>query len=457
MKKKFLLSFLVFFLVGCEEKVPPPEPFSGELTIWTAVSPDFFEALGKEFMAALDETEGKIRVIPFRDDAELQETFVHTLARGEGPDVIVSDTDFIFQKKDLFVPFRTSESLEAEYLVKNFLSFSLKGLLFGDTMLGVPIGIDTLGLISNTEQVQTPPNTWEAFRVIVSELTEPDNSFQRFSRSGAAIGRVDNVWRGKEVLENILFQMAGKMFSEDGREAFFTQKQGVTSKGQRVNFTQEAFRFFLDFAIPGSGQTSWNEFLSAASSESKEWRPFLEGRVSMIFGNAGDVEALLLRAKNDPNALLSPEHISVSSFPQFHSEEVSSPRRVVSRVVALAVPHEATHPSLAWRFLTFAIRPDTLRAFYRETKLASPRSELLLEQKADPVFGIFAEQASYAEPLLLPVARNFFREKIADLVEKVLSQKYLLPDGLIRLEQEFTQKLKRNLEIQQQIEKRSPE
>jgi len=280
-KTLFFILFMGIFLAGCEKKVPLSEPFSGELEIWTAEAPDFFEALGREFVSALETSEITIKVVSFKEEKELQEALIQSLANGKGPDVIVSDTDFIFHEKQLFVPRMMDESFSAEYLTKSFLPSSLKGLLFGEALLGVPIGIDSLAMISNTEQVPVPPKTWDEFRTVVKELTKPDNSFQRFSHSGSAIGRIDNIHRGMELLENILFQMAGKLFSENEKEAVFAQNQGVSSDGKRVNSAFEAFRFFIDFALPTSSHVCWNEFLASEYSDEKEWRPFLEGRVNL--------------------------------------------------------------------------------------------------------------------------------------------------------------------------------
>jgi len=454
MKKFVPVLFLsLVFLLGCTEKTPPPVVPSGTLELWTAESPNFFEALGREFTSTIKADDLNVRVTTFETQEELQETLIDTLADGNGPDVIVADTDFIFQNSNKFVPLGSDETLNAEYFSKNFLPASFEGLVFNSAILGVPLGIDSLALIFNDGNLQTPPVTWEEFRTVTKEISQPDNSLQRFSHSGAAIGRVDNITRGTEILENILFQLVKDFFSEDRSEAVFAQNQGVTSEGVRHNFASEALRFFTSFADPTSSISPaiWNEFL-ASSAENKDYQAFVEGKVSVVFGRVGDVKKIVdLIEKSTLANMLSSAHVRVAPLPQFGTTDIPAQKRVIARVIALAVPHSSKDPSLAWQFLKFALRPDSLRGFYQVSKIPSPKSDLLLEQEADPVFGSFASQAPFAHPLLLPLDHSYFQKNLEEMTSQVISHMISPEDGLARLEKNFTQKLKRKTELKKEI------
>jgi ABC-type glycerol-3-phosphate transport system substrate-binding protein len=287
-------------------------------------------------------------------------------------------------------------------------------------------------------------------------LSEPDNSLQRFSHSGAAIGRVDNVMRGTEILENVMFQLVKDFFSEDRLEAIFGQNSGITSGGVRHNFAAEALRFFTSFADMSSSVSPsvWNEFLVSKNSEGKDFQMFLDGKVSMVFGHTGDVKMILETIEKSTLAnILSSAHVRVAPLPQFGTSDIPAQKRVVARVIALAVPHSSKEPSLAWQFLKFALRPDSLRGFYQVSKIPSPKSDLLLEQEGDALFGAFASQTPFARPLLFPLDRLYFQKNLQEVASEVIAHTLSPEEALTRLEKKFTQKLKRESELKKKIKK----
>ncbi|MCF7830467.1 extracellular solute-binding protein [Candidatus Gracilibacteria bacterium] len=447
MKKGFCLLLFSFFLWGCEKKEVPLFVFEPgtELKIWTSTEPEFWEALGREFVAKINVPNLEVEITSFENETELQEVFLHSLAVGKGPDVIFTDGNFIAENKSKFVPLTNDESLTIEKFKRIFVPASHNLFIDDQNLTGVPIGIDTLALIYNTEHLEglEIPETWEEFKEVSKNLTKTDNSLARISRSGSALGRVDNVRRGVEVLENLLVQMVGNLFSEDSLEAVFAQNQGVTSQGKRIQFGLDALNFFLSFARTPHPNFSWNNLYA-----DNDFEAFLQGKVSMIFGNSRDL-ALLYYNITERGGTISENHVKVSFFPQFEAPEKSSVRQVLADIYALGVARSTDKDILAWEFLKFAVQKENLRGFFQVTKLPASRVDLLLEQEAETE--VFARQAKLALGQSLPLERSKFQTGLKEMVQSINLGKETVEEGFTRLQEEFTRKLQRQKELETKI------
>ena len=92
-----------------------------------------------------------------------------------------------------------------------------------------------------------PGRTWSEFQEDVIALTKTDNSFSRFAFSAAALGCLDNVGYGFEILENIFLQTGVPWFSSDGQQAKVDKTTGLVN-GRNENLGEQALDFFTSFA-----------------------------------------------------------------------------------------------------------------------------------------------------------------------------------------------------------------
>jgi len=442
MKKGFYLLLFSLFLWGCEKKEVPLFSFAPdtELEIWTASESEFWDALGREFLAKINVPNLEVSITSFESETELQEVFIHSLAVGKGPDIIFTNGNFVSENKSKFLPLISDDSLTIEKFKRIFVPASHDLLIDEQNIVGVPIGVDTLALIYNTELLEEleVPVTWEEFKELSKQLTKTDNSLARISRSGTALGRVDNIRRGVGVLENLLVQMVGDLFSEDNLTAIFAQNQGVTSSGKRMKFGLDALNFFLSFAKTPHPNFSWNDIYAQ-----DDFTAFLEGKVAMIFGNSRDLFSLYYNiTKNSP---ISSNHIKVSFFPQFESPEKSSVRQVLADISVLGVARSSDKEMLAWEFLKFAVQKENMRGFFEMTKLPSSRQDLLLEQEVETE--VFARQAKLALGQSLPLRRAEFQEGLRAMVNDINQGKETVESGFTRLQEKFTRKLQRQKEL----------
>jgi ABC-type glycerol-3-phosphate transport system substrate-binding protein len=419
-----LLSIVSFFFVGCEEKsqtkVDPENNPNIPMTfnIWTDGHKNFLEALGREFFSEIQRQNIRIKVIEFKDNEQLEKLLERSMAEGYGPDVIYTTGDWVAGNYGKLL----SRDGDETFLPKDFLSLFVRSanetLLQTGKIYGVPMGIDSLALYYNEEHIldrlparNIPGKTWKAIQEDVSTLTKKDNSLMRFASSGLAIGRVDNVLYSFDIFENMMIQFGSSFFTEDLREGNFFRKQG-TVNGRPVSLGVEAMNLFTSFADNRFKQYTWNKFLSNSETKYKNFETFAKGDVSMVFGYSGDMEIIKKVIKNQKKGrgkTISEKNIRVTFFPQVEDPGLGGTRKVLAKVYALAVPKTTDKPKLAWNFLKFAIRKENLKSFFDETKLPSPRVDMLKEQELDPFVGIFVRQAKYARTNIFPffVSREF--------------------------------------------------
>ncbi|NCP67508.1 extracellular solute-binding protein [bacterium] len=438
MKKLWILilSLAVLFMSGCERRPTPTAPGETagngitELTIWTTDEPRFFESLGREFASQIGAANLRFKVVTFEEDIEMQQVIVNSLSEGLGPDIIFTDGEWIAGNPRKLTMAKVESGFTPDNFRNTFVQSANDALLVGETgILGVPMAVDSLALLFNDEHLtdrlpdrNTPSTTWEGLREDAAVLSKKDNSFERFTVSGVALGRTDNINYGAEIIENIMLQSGVEFFDASQTLATFDKTEAVAAGGRKVNAGVEAVNFYTSFADERYKNHSWNAALADSSTTDKDLRTFAKGKTSMVFAKAQDLPRLQaiiddLEATNeDP---IDDDNIRVAFLPQVEDPQISPNRKVVGDVKALAVTRDSKFPDTAWRFLKFAIQKDNLQKWHEETLMPSPRLDLLLEQEQVPLVGIYVRQAKFARANLMPIPKAYFYEALKPGVEAI--------------------------------------
>lgn len=456
--KIFALLGVVLLLWGCEKKPQTIFPeFEGKLLqIWTTGDGGFMDALGREFVATLGTENTTMKVVSFENQKELENTLLDALAEGAGPDVIFSDSDWIVQNPTKIIPLSGDESLTPEKFRRIFIP-AAESLIRNQSLLAIPLHIDTLGILYNKEYFEQyldqtdPPSDWGSFHQVVRSLTKQDNSLNRFSLSGAAIGRVDNIIHGIEIFENLLTQTIGELFDTE-KNPQFSQKTGVTPEGKRIDYSLDVLNYFLSFADPTHPNFSWNTLLAKENSSDKDFLSFIKGETALIFGTLRDfqyIQSLITTLREEGETTISPHNIGIAPFPQFETKGAGE--ALVGKLQVLAVPISSREPTLAWKFLKFAMREENLRGYADVTQTISAHNEILLEQQSDPAKGIFAKQSVVAHVPKYPFAREEVLQSFAQLINDTQQGKVTPSTGLARLAEQFSQKLQRRKTLFQHL------
>ncbi len=436
MKKIFAVLGIVLIgatFSGCKKKEEPvrivPAGQIARMQIWTSREGETIDALAREFVSAVKIPGLLVDVISFDSDEILQRELVDTLAEGKGPDVVLTDGEWIASNTEKLIPLEQEEGFGISEYGASFVRLASELLIQKNNIYGVPIAVDTLAVAYNEEHLidrllnrNQPGRTWTEFRQDVELLTKQDNSFSRFARSGVAMGRTDNVHHGAVLLENIMLQHGTPFFSEDTTEAKFASTMGVTPEGKRQNFGIEGVKFFTSFANSQYKNFSWNQYLASRDDVNREFTPFVNGDVSMVFLYPEDVQTLrtlIAAQKSLLSGTISEKNMHVALLPQILDPENSTSRVILGRLFAGAVPRTTPFPDQAWRFLKYLSKRDTQAGFHEATKLPTARLDLIVEQAAEPEMGVFARQAKFARSNLIPTDKNVFRRHLEAVVQGV--------------------------------------
>ena len=449
-----LLVGISLFGFGCEKKEDSSSSSNKtvELQIWvTRAEADVLQALGKEY-ASRKNNKVRTNFVVFENQAELADLLVDQMAEGYGPDVIYVDGDWVALNRNKVVGVKDDALFSKGKFEETFVKGAVDTLITdSDEVLGMPLGVDSLALIYNEDHLSNalsdrnqPGKTWVEFRSDTEKLNRPDKSFERFAISGAALGRLDNVKYGFDILENIMFQAGVKFFTEDGTKSKIASSSGVTSEGKRENFGEEAVSYFTSFADDRYKNFSWTELLADSQSPEKEYQTFAEGKVSMIFGYARDyeyIQEVIKDRRRGGGRSISTDSVRVAFLPQINDPDHSHTRDVVSKIPSLAVPLTSQNPRTAWDFLLFAVQEKNMKSFYDETKIPTSRLSLIPEQEVEPGFGIFVRQAKFAEPNFIHIPREEFVLNFEKMILLINGGRLTPLEGLRELETIFTNRL----------------
>lgn len=165
----------------------------GELLIWADdVRYPVMRTLGENFEADFG-IPVKVQELGFGD---IRSQLAVAAPAGEGPDIIVGAHDWLGE----LVVNGLIEPIELED-PDNFEPVTLEAFTWGDSLYGIPIAYESIGMLYNKALVPEAPETWEEMREIAFELTDraqgrygfllpipdPYHTFPLFSATGGYI------------------------------------------------------------------------------------------------------------------------------------------------------------------------------------------------------------------------------------------------------------------------------
>jgi ABC-type glycerol-3-phosphate transport system substrate-binding protein len=437
MKRYYLIIVLCLGLWGCEQPIEPAQaPLPEQLTVWTAQNIGFWEAMAKEFDVERDDILLDIQVESFPTQAELQLSLINALAEGTGPDIVVTDSDWIIKNTKKLTPINDSSVLNNEKFREDFYPVT-HHLIHENTIWGIPIGVETIALFYNKalfteaidgESILQQGATWKQILEFTQQITKTDNSFSGFSLSGFALGRSDNINHGRDVLQNMILQKTKNLYASGFNEYIFASQQEQISSDSKINHGQTAAEVFFAFTNSESAVYSWNE-LSISAKGMKDFEAFVNQDVGGVFGYARDVQTIqgLIHAQESENkSTLSELNFEVAPFPRFSDEE----NMIIGKVTALAVPHSAENKNLAWNFLTFVARKESQRSAFLSTNIPSARQDLFQEQQSIDWYGVFVRQIMNAFPLIHPLPNANVEMGFEQYIQEVNDNKTEILPGL---------------------------
>jgi ABC-type glycerol-3-phosphate transport system substrate-binding protein len=263
---------------------------------------------------------------------------------------------------------------------ENFYQVITSDLSYGNSIVGIPLGYDSLTLYINQDIFdkagKTPPTTWDDLRKTAKELTIKDDK-GIIVQSGVALGRTENVDNWQEILALLMIQNGVDLGNPVGKNA------------------EDALTFFTLFS---SVDGVWDATLPTST------QAFAAGKLAMYI--APSWRAFEVQHKS-PNL----KFITVG-VPQLPKDNTSEQDITYATYWAQGVWSKSTNKTKAWDFLGYLSSTDSLEKLYKnESAIRSfgepyPRTDMASFLKDHPVVGSIITQAPGARSWYL-ASRTF--------------------------------------------------
>jgi ABC-type glycerol-3-phosphate transport system substrate-binding protein len=444
-----LAWFLLLLVFGDEETGPRTR-----IEFWNVFdTTETMEPLLKDFTA---KTGIRVNYRNFTDLKEYRDTLLLELAGGEGPDVLAIHADWMPKYRNLLFPLPAQMGSVAS-VQQNFVDAVAATVIYEEEIpksdikkgrvpeiqvLGLPMYLDTLALFYNktlfrnvlTKPYPAPELTWAGVRDDVIDLsTKNSTDPEGFYLAGIALGRADNITRGVDIFYTLYHQFGGQNLLAAGQES----ARDDTSKAYRP--LAAALDFITAFSRDKNKEYSWNSEMGLGSPE-QELNAFARGKVAMIAGYSyyyDEILGLLDRSERLGDDAIEFSEIGVAPFPQVRDPDEGNAKLILADFFALSVSKSSEHPFESWQLILELTSRASQEEYFEATKKPTSRRDLIETQKQDPIFGVFAEQAVFAD--VLPIVDDeLFDAAIAETLDKVADGEIKSSEASRELERVFS-------------------
>lgn len=373
----FLGRFIFGLVAGAKEVT---------ITYWGLWEND---AIIRPILADFESSHPKIKVQYVKQShRQYRERLSAAISRGEGPDVFRFHNTWVPMLRTSLLTAPKTVMTAAEYQ-QTFYPIATSDLVGGQSIYGIPLMIDGLGLYYNEDIFAAagakPPVTWEDVLNIVPKLTARNEEV--ITTSAIALGTTGNVEHFSDILATMMLQNGAKLSDPTGKTA------------------EETLLFYRKFADPTDPVYTWNETLDNSIYA------FAMGKVAMIFApswRAFDIKQM--------NANL---RFNITVIPQLPGNTVTWASYWVEGVSA-----KSKYPAAAWEFVKYVTSKETATKLYSEESkgrlFGEPYARVDMGKSLadDPYVGAFIKQAPNAKSF--PLASRTFDNGLNDKLIKYL-------------------------------------
>ncbi len=412
-----VLSTLTLLLSGCFKKPAPAPKLSTKKIelVYYKLFDD--EDIIKPLIQQYEALHPNVVIIykKFSDSADYYNTILNEMAEGQGPDILSVPNYWLLRNTKKLTPL-SPKVFSPQQFDQTFVSVATKDAVLTDLkngqkeVYGLPMAVDTLALYYNKALYEDrvperghPAATWAQFKNDVYKLTKPDNSFERFEVSGTAMGRSDNIARAIDILYTLMLQYKIKFYNNNYTRAEFAKQQAINDNGTTYNPATEALKLYTSFGLASQKNYSWNKYMVSTDSPVKEVEPFARGKVATIFGYSylyKQIQNEIAQLKKQGVKTIDFNNVRTSLVPQVYDPTTSTNKRdAFANYYMETVSRNTKNPKAAWDFLLFITSKKNAQYYIDKTKRPPARRDLIDAYKADPIYGVFAEQVGYAESI----------------------------------------------------------
>jgi ABC-type glycerol-3-phosphate transport system substrate-binding protein len=359
----------------------------GKVVIWGS----FDDRIMNSFLNELSSDDSRFDEVTYieKDLRFFDENLVEALASGNGPDIFFLEQDTILRHKDKIfqIPYDIMSRREFKDV------FIEEGELFlnEEGIVALPFVVDPMILYWNRDHysqagLSRPPQFWDELLSLAlnGKLTTRDVSGTIF-KSAFSIGEYQNIAHAKELLSMLMLQAGGELVVKNENGTLSSGLRHRLNDGQTPS--ENALRFYTDFANPAKSVYTWNRALPEAK------QAFVSGILSNYVGFASELSSV-----REQNVNLN---FDVALVPQVRSSGNSV---TYGKMTSLAIPEASKNINGAIQ-IAFALTSDVaLQTISQKTGLSPVSRALLSERPSDPFKVIFADAALQSRAWLDPRA-----------------------------------------------------
>ncbi len=348
------------------------------------------DAVTRQVLADFEATHPGIKVqYTSQSPKQYRERLQSAINRGEGPDIFRFHNTWLPMLRTQLATVPQTVMTPAEFS-NTFFPVVNNDLVAGNTIFGIPLMIDGLGLYINDELFATagvtPPTTWTDVINLIPRLTVKSGT--AIVTGAIALGTTNNVEHFSDILAVMFMQNGASLKKPIGKEA----------EGTLV--------FYRKFADPSDPLYTWSDGMDNSISA------FAAGRVAMIIAPSWRAHEI---------AVINPKlRFHIGTIPQLQGNAVGWATYWVEGVSSKS-PNQAA----AWEFVKYLTSKETAAKFYTAaaaTRLFGEpyaRMDLANTIMDDQYLGAYVKQAVYARSF--PLASRTFDNGINDKLIQYLT------------------------------------
>ncbi len=404
-----LIPFVFSLIVGDKFKAPKRDI---TITMWNLFDDeDLYKGVIEEFEAK--DPRVSISYTKKKDIQELETDLINELAEGKGPDIVAISPSWVKKHgaKFSFLP-KGFEFADPKSFKDTFAPFTANDLIVPDEkgtlgVIAIPTSVETLGVIYNKNYFlqnlssAKPSNTWDTFIEDIMKGTKRNTMNTIIRKTPIALGRVDNIRRGVDIINLLMLQNGVNFYDPTGR--IVTIDSPALSSGQKTYPGINTLDFYSLFGKSGDEMYVWSRDQTKQYEKDDELGAFVRGETGMLFGYPyllKDIERLIIQYTDDGLPTISLDDIGVTEVPQLAKDGDS--KATLAFYYPLAVPNLSKNKDKAWAFVEFMASEDVQRYLFKQSKKISSRINLISEQSKDEIVGAFASGVGYAKSLFIP-------------------------------------------------------
>lgn len=423
----FLVIFsIAAFLIGRS----PEAPASTTLRIWSPFDEaEIYEEISAEFLAARPGTKLEFRHVAAKDAKEYEAKVVDAIASGEGPDIWLIRNDWLPKHEPKLTPIPETlkwsskkDVSEAQALVELFTEPVVEQNSRNGKLLAMPLSVDSLALYINQDVIREVrrelsekdderadeltgfPKTWSDVESWSRLITLNNNG--RLSRSGLALGTINNTYAPIDTFVALLYQLGGKLYSDDESEVSFHHAGADGIVPAKV-----ALERFSSFSVSGNPSYSWNESLGDPVEQ------LVDGKLAMMVGYS-TLQSDILKQNKDVSKIV------IAPLPQDQPLLLPNDEpKYFAGYWTHVVSRDSTQPLLAWQLL----KSYTARGLQTAYSKATIKPTVNQIQGYKPKLGstdmgdlsLFAQQVAYSQVTYKP-EWQFVDETMQTMIRSVV-------------------------------------